>query len=92
MKRRRVTDTEPAMAAMALLWRETDLYPVVGWRYETAPTEPDNWVLEEGGPEDSEDRSYPWIGGEPGDGQPDWYMPLDDVMREFRRAETDSRV
>lgn len=47
---------------VVLLYRASDLYPVVGWRAEedldTGPPKP-HFFLEEGGPEDGDHRTMP---------------------------------
>lgn len=44
-----------------LLFREGDLYPVVGWAFEEDPEGKTYYVLEEGGQEDDEARQYPLL-------------------------------
>jgi hypothetical protein len=55
----RMSVEPPEECRVVMLYRLGDLYPIVGWRAATGMQQ-EVWIIEEGGPEDSEQRSYPY--------------------------------
>ena len=55
-------DGPPPRHKTVMLYREGDLYPVVGW--QAAPGGP-TYILEEGGTEAGDHRAYPFLLVEP---------------------------
>ena len=72
-----IAEQPPPNHHTVLLWREGSLCPVVGslWGNDEHGEDPSRllYQLEEGGPEDGEHRSYPWIARE---AEPTHWRPL----------------